>query len=300
MALALAASFVVPRLGGTVGACVVDHGMQAGSTYAARRAAETCASLGLDPVRLQPVKVTPRSTGPEGAARAARLTGLLQAAQEHGAAAVLLGHTLDDQAEQVLLGLVRGSGARSLAGMPALRRLGGGPPTAGGSDVQLLRPLLSVTRRQTGQACAEAGLSTWHDPHNDDPRFTRVRVRHLLAELESGLDRDLTVGLARSADLLRADSEALDEVTETAYLALGPLPWPAAAVTTYPAAVRTRLWRRVALEAGVPGSDLKAVHLRAVDALVADWHGQAPIDLPGRQVVHRQDGLIWLHERGEG
>lgn len=299
LALARAAAFVVPRLGGSVGACVVDHALQPGSADAARQAARTCAALGLEPVRVAAVEVVPRTTGIEDAARTARLAALLEVAHDVGAGAVLMGHTLDDQAEQVLLGLVRGSGARSLAGMPALRPLGG-PSGPGEPDVWLLRPFLGVSRQQTAQACLDAGITPWHDPHNADPRFTRVRVRRLLGELESGLDHDLRTALARSADLIRVDSEALDEISDATYRELGPLPWPVTAVAAHPTGIRTRLWRRIALEAGVPGSDLKAVHLRAVDTLVADWHGQAPVELPGGCSVHRREGLIWLRARGEG
>jgi len=299
LALALAAAFVVPRLGGSVGALVVDHRLQLGSGQVARRAAETCADLGLDPVRVDAVHVASGTSGPEDAARTARFASLRRTASEQGAAAVLLGHTRDDQAEQVLLGLIRGSGSRSLSGMPRSRPLGE-RSADGGTDVCLLRPLLGVPRSVTAQACLEARLPTWQDPHNDDPQFTRVAVRRLLGDLELGLGRDLREPLARTADLLRVDSEALDEISDAAYHELGPLPWDVDAVVNHPTAVRTRLWRRVALESGVPGSDLAAVHLRAVDALVVDWHGQGPVDLPGHRRVHREADRIWLRDRGRG
>jgi len=209
-----------------------------------------------------------------------------------------VGHTRDDQAEQVLLGLIRGSGARSLSGMPRTRPLSNSAP--GHTEVHVVRPFLSLPRDVTAQACLDAGLSTFQDPHNRDPHFTRATVRRLLADLETGLDRDLRGPLARTADLLRADTEALDEISDAAFERLGSPPWSVESVVAHPAAVRTRLWRRMALEAGVPGSDLGAVHLRAVDALVADWHGQGPVDLPGHRQVHRAEGAIWLRDRGRG
>ncbi|HSP59983.1 MAG TPA: ATP-binding protein, partial [Ornithinimicrobium sp.] len=246
-----------------------------------------------DPVEVVRVEVPAdggqgHAPGPAGAARRARYAALRAAARRHGAAAVLLGHTRDDQAEQVLLGLERGSGARSLAGMPASRPLGGAP------DVRLIRPFLGVGRQQTAQACAAAGLEPWADPHNDDPRFARVRARRALALLEDDLGPGLVAGLARSADLLRDDADALEEATEAAYQDLGPPPWEVRALQGLPPAVRRRLWRRAALGAGSPGTDLTGEHLRAVDALLTGWHGQGPVHLPGGVRARRQGGLLLL------
>jgi len=299
VALALAAAFVVPRLGGTVGASVVDHRLQPGSETVAQQAAQTCSELGLSPVRVDVAEVAPGSTGPEDAARTARFAALRRGAAAQGAVAVLLGHTRDDQAEQVLLGLLRGSGGRSLSGMPPARAFGHTDHPRRPA-LRLLRPFLGVSRRATVQACQTAGLPTWADPHNRDAEFTRVRVREVLTDLEAGLGQDLRPALARTADLLRADGEALDQISDRAYDELGFPPWPVEAVLAHPAAVRTRLWRRMALEAGVPGSSLAAVHLRAVDALVSDWHGQGAVDMPGHRRVHREDGVIWLRDRRGG
>ena len=201
LALAAAAAFAAPRLGLRAGGVTVDHGLQPGS---AERAGETTAllsTLGLDPVHNTTVTV-PSGTakGPEAAARQARYAALDAAAGEYGAVAVLLGHTLDDQAETVLLGLARGSGARSLAGMPGRR----GP---------YRRPLLAVRRATTAAACAELGLQTWQDPHNQDFRFARARVRHqALPALEAALGPGVAEALARTAAQLRADAECLDDL----------------------------------------------------------------------------------------
>lgn len=285
VALAAAAAFVVPRGGGTVGAVVVDHELQEHSSTVTREAAQTCRGLGLDPVETVAVQVHRGSSGPEDAARVARFAALVEQAGRHDAQAVLLGHTLQDQAEQVLLGLVRGSGARSLAGMPSARRHG---------TVSVLRPLLGVSRATAAQSCVALGLPTWADPHNEDRRFTRVRARALLPQLEAGLGPGVEAALARSADLLRADADALDELSDTAYEQLGHPPWSAAVVLEHPRALRMRLWQRLAVAHDVPRGSLTAAHLDSLDALVRDWHGQGRVDLPGGIRGRRGDDQVWL------
>ena len=202
LALAAATAFVAPRLGLRAGGVTVDHGLQPGSGERAASAVALLGKLGLDPVRSAAVTVGPASSaaGPEAAARVARYGALDEAAIACGAAAVLLGHTLDDQAETVLLGLARGSGGRSLAGMAARR----GP---------YRRPLLGVRRVATSAACAELGLEPWQDPHNRDFRFARARVRHqALPTLEAALGPGVAEALARTASQLRADTECLDDL----------------------------------------------------------------------------------------
>ena len=116
LALAAATAFEAPRAGLLAGAVIVDHGLQPGSVDAAARAAQQAADLGLAPVIIAEVTVG-TDGGPESAARTARYAALEEAARDSGAAAILLGHTLDDQAETVLLGLASGSGPTSLQGM---------------------------------------------------------------------------------------------------------------------------------------------------------------------------------------
>ena len=194
LALASALAFVAPRAGLRAGAVTVDHGLQEGSSDRAAQVAAVLRGLGLDPVRAVTVTVDGNG-GPEAAARTARYAALEKAAADLGAAAVLLGHTLDDQAETVLLGLARGSGARSLAGMAPRRGI-------------FLRPLLGVRRQATAGACAAVGLVPWADPHNADRRFARVRVRlDALPALEAALGPGVAEALARTADQLRDDAD---------------------------------------------------------------------------------------------
>jgi tRNA(Ile)-lysidine synthase len=277
LALAAALAFVAPRAGLRAGAVTVDHGLQQGS---ADRAAEVAAALrgfGLDPVRAVAVTVDGPG-GPEAAARAARYTALEKAAADLGASAVLLGHTLDDQAETVLLGLARGSGPRSLAGMPARRGI-------------FLRPLLGVRRTVTAAACAALGLSPWADPHNADRRFARVRVRlDALPALEDALGPGVAEALARTADQLRDDAEVLEEIA--AERIRGDSPMSAASLAVLPAAVRTRVLRSAALAAGCPAGALTAAHVARIEELVTAWHGQRGVDLPGGVRARRVSGVI--------
>jgi tRNA(Ile)-lysidine synthase len=298
LVLAAATAFVAPRLRSPAGAVVVDHGLQTGSAGAAGRAAQQCRELGLDPVEVVRVKVAEDASGPEAAARQARYAALTQTATRLKAAVVLLGHTRDDQAEQVLLGLSRGSGTRSLSGMPFAR------PLHPGSPVLLVRPLLGLPRSLTVQACRELGLDAWQDPHNADPRYARVRARRALSVLEDSLGPGLSAALARSADLLRDDAAALDAAADTAYGSLGQPPWSVHALGALPAGVRRRLWQRLAQAGDAPSAaptsgsltsgSLTSEHLRSVDALVADWHGQGPVALPGGVQARRRGGRVWL------
>ena len=282
LALAAATAFVAPRAGLRVGAVVVDHGLQPGSADVAASAAAACRDLGLDPVRVAAVTVG-GDGGPEAAARDARYAALDAAAEELGAAAVLLGHTLDDQAETVLLGLARGSGGRSLAGMPATRG-------------RLRRPFLGLRRADTLAVCDALGLAPWHDPTNEPPaapRRSRVRAT-VLPVLEDVLGPGVAEALARTADQLREDADALDALADGLLAAArgedGTL--DAGRLAEAPAAVRRRALRAFAVAAGVPSGSLHRAHVLALDALVTDWHGQGPVDLPGRIGVLRDCGRL--------
>jgi len=281
LALAAATAFEAARADVRAGAVIVDHGLQHGSADAAATAARRARELGLDPVVVVKVEVGAEG-GPEAAARAARYEALAATATELGATAVFLGHTLNDQAETVLLGLARGSGASSLHGM------------AGESGLYR-RPLLGISRETIEQFCLDSGLEPWHDPQNDDYRFARVRVRRtILPMLEQGLGPGVVEALARTADQLREDDEALDHFAEEiaedlAVIVEAGIALPVKALAANPAALRQRLIRlAVASEFHVSLSRERTLE---VARLVTDWHGQGPIDLPGVR-VERRDGLI--------
>ena len=283
LALAAALAFEARSAGVRVGAVTVDHGLQPGSAERAGRTAELLRGLGLDPVLVRRVAVG-ADGGPEGAARAARYAALAGAATDLGAR-VALGHTLDDQAETVLLGLGRGSGPRSVAGMVAERATGG---------VLWWRPLLGVRRATARQACADQGLPVWDDPWNADPAYTRARLRgEVLPLMEEVLGGGVAPALARTADLLREDLDALDELAAAQLSRLaGEDGLLTSELAGLPAALRRRVLRGWLRGAGVP--DVQAVHLRAVEALVTRWRGQGRVDLPGGAGALRTSGRLVL------
>jgi tRNA(Ile)-lysidine synthase len=283
VSLAAALAFESRDAGVRVGGVTVDHGLQPGSAERADRTGELLRDLGLDPVVVLSAKVGEEG-GPEAAARTARYAVLAGAAEQHGAR-IALGHTLDDQAETVLLGLGRGSGPRSLAGMVEDR-----PP--------YWRPLLGIRREATRQACADQGLPVWDDPWNTDPAYTRVRLRtEVLPLLEEVLGGGVAPALARTAAQVREDLDALD------HLAAAPgahqlEELPVGDVVGLPPALRRRVLRLWLLAGRVP--DLQAVHITSVDALVAGWRGQGRVDLPGGGGVVRTSGRLVLQPPGAG
>ena len=302
LALAAATAFEAPRADITAGLVTVDHGLQPGSDVRAKAVADVAYELGFDPVEIIRVDVG-RHGGPEAAARTARYAALDAAAAALDAD-VLLGHTLDDQAETVLLGLGRGSGPRSIAGMRPV-------------DGRYRRPLLGVRRATTEMACQALGLTPWDDPHNADPSYQRVRLRReVLPLLEDVLQGGVAAALARTAALTRDDVDALDDLA-AAHLAraLGN-PQPGASsdvinsppagdfatsmavdhVAGLPRALRTRVLRSWAHAQGT--APLTTKHTAALDALITDWNGQGPVDLPGGFQAVRASGRLTLRPRG--
>jgi len=327
LALAAALAFEAVRAGVRAGAVVVDHGLQVNSAEVAARAAEQARGLGLDPVVVRRVRVDEGATldgepspGPEAAARAARYSALDAVRRETGAETIVTAHTRDDQAEQVLLALARGSGTRAIAGIPPARGV-------------IRRPFLSVDRATTLAACRAQGLEPWVDPHNSDPSFTRVRVRErALPLLERELGPGVAANLARSAELAREDADALDAMAaallreildaqsqQECTLAAARCTFvgaegagvggtvhevaeagskggeaaeagedltaslPVTVLAEAPPALRQRVIRLLAREQF--GSHLSREHTLAIAALVTEWRGQGPIDVPGLTVT---------------
>ena len=297
LALAAATVHCAERLGLTVHGLVVDHQLQPGSAGVARTAAQALHRLGCPEVRVLPTTVDGPG-GLEAAARRARYGALRDAAPS--GSLVLLGHTLDDQAETVLLGLGRGSGPRSMAGMRELD-----PPWG--------RPLLGVSRAVTAAACAALDLVPWVDPHNTDPRFRRVRLRtEVLPLMEDVLAGGVAQALARTAEQLREDLDVLDEQAagllaaavrspeahpgdvdagpRSDVTALDVAALDVAALARAPAALRRRVLRRWLLDAGV--AELTDAHLRAADDLIGRWSGQGALRLPGAMELVRVRGRL--------
>lgn len=284
LALAAATAFEARRAGIRAGVVIVDHNLQRGSADVAATAAETARQLGLDPVLVRSVTVGQGGAGPEASARTSRYAAFDNALDQTAASGLLLGHTLDDQAETVLLGLARGSGPTSLRGMAA-------------QTGRFLRPLLGIRRATTRQFCADVGLTPWTDPQNFDRRYARVRVREtVLPLLENELGPGIGLALARTAAALREDSDALDHLAHVAlqkHWVGGRI--TAEALAAEPSAIRQRMIRfGVEEECGV---SLNRVQTLAVAALVTDWRGQGPLSLPGIR-VRRQDGMVHFSAPG--
>jgi len=278
----LALAQAVAATGRPCAAAIIDHGVQDDSAEVAARAAGACALLGIDPVVVKRVDASAKGSGPEAAARDARRSALEGIADRLGAAVILLAHTRDDQAETVLLRLARGSGARALSGMAAV-------------DGLWRRPLLDLPRDLV-RASLE-GVPAWSDPHNDDPRYARVRVRRdVLPALVDGLGPAVVDSLARSARLLRDDADALDSWADREWQRLGTcggeVDWEIDDLVALPRAVRTRLLRRACLWCGSPATDLTADHVESAEALVSDWHGQGALAMPGGVAVVRRYGRL--------
>lgn len=292
LALAATLAFVAPRCSPRwqAGAVIVDHNWFAGSDQVAQRTRSQCAALGLDPVHV--VAVQPEAgQGPEAAARTARYAAIDQLAQTDNVAQVLLGHTMTDQAETVLLGLLRGSGTRSLAGMPSRRG-------------RYLRPFLGLQRSDTEQICAALGLTPWRDPSNFDQHFPRVRVRHeLLTACEAALGAAVVPALARTAAYAQADADYLDEVArqtaaDLVELTAEGIRLPIADLETLPAAIRVRVFAQQLVELGVPADRLTSKHLAAIARFVDHWRGQQSAQLPAGVQAHRKERWLYLDRAG--
>ncbi|MFF4187025.1 tRNA lysidine(34) synthetase TilS [Streptomyces sp. NPDC001691] len=288
MALASALAFESRKLSLRAGGITVDHGLQHGSDLRAAEVVSRMAGLGLEPAEAITVHVG-REGGPEAAARDARYAALDAAAERHGAAAILLGHTRDDQAETVLLGLARGSGTRSLSGMAAVS----------GAAGRYRRPFLELDRQTARKACMVQALPVWDDPHNADPAYTRSRLRQEgLPALEKALGKGVVEALARTAQLSRDDADALDAWALQADASVrddaGLL--ECAKLFALPPAVRRRIVRRAVIEAGSPAGSLFARHVEEVDKLITGWRGQRAINLPGRVVARRQGGRLVIRQ----
>ena len=254
----------------------VDHGLQDGSAERAAGVVEQMARLGVDETVSARIRVDGPGLGPEAAARQGRYAVLDQIGERFGAVAVLLGHTRDDQAETVLLGLTRGSGGRSIAGMR--RRF-----------ERYRRPLLDVARADTVTACQVEGIEFWTDPHNSDPAYTRSRVRErVLPVLEDELGPGVAETLARTADQLRRDVEALDRLADAAYAdQREPDAIPIAALLDLDPAIASRVLRLAALDAGSLDGELFHVHIEALAGLaMGEVNGE--VQLPGAVSAFRE------------
>ena len=284
LALAYALIKEAPELAITLISVTVDHQLQTGSADQAKKVQEQLKAMGYQEVIVEKVSVLEKS-GIEADARTARYAALDAIAHAYGASQVFLGHTRDDQAETVLLGLARGSGTRSLSGMATI-------------NGKYARPLLQLTRVQTVAACAEAEITAWNDPHNMNEQFSRVRVRNkVMPVMEEEIGPGIAAALARSAAILRDDADALDEMAHAVISRVDLSDLDCAALAELPRAIRSRVLRAAIYAAGAPSGSVSADHLSGVEALVTSWRGQGEASLPGGVKVARISGRLSLLAR---
>ncbi|MDO4790934.1 MAG: tRNA lysidine(34) synthetase TilS [Buchananella hordeovulneris] len=314
----------------------VDHGLRAESAAEGNWVADVARQAGLRPLCVRvdahfTPTGAPRDGGPEAAARAARREAFAGALATGDV--LLLGHTADDQAEQVLLSLARGAGLRAVAGIAPCSAL-----DLAHGQATILRPLLGLRRAQTEAACAAFGVPFLQDPTNsvDGPwraadgsplRRSAVRARALPA-LSQALGVDVVPALARTAAQARADLEALDSLGQalfeqsrqaaaaappqaalsrkqraatsaTPFLGEGPVPPGAVGLDcgelarALPA-VRLRALRLAGQTAGWEAAGITAKHLAALEELVMNYRGQGAVHLPGQVRAERRGKLLLL------
>ena len=284
LALAYALVKEAPELAITLIAVTVDHQLQTGSGDQAKKVQEQLKAMGYQEVIIEKVSVVEKS-GIEADARTARYAALDAIAHAYGASQIYLGHTRDDQAETVLLGLARGSGTRSLSGMATV-------------NGKYARPFLQLTRLQTVAACDEAEITPWKDPHNANEKFSRVRVRNkVMPIMEEEIGPGIAAALARSAAILRDDADALDEMAQAVISRVDLSDLDCAALAELPRAIRSRILRAAIYAAGAPSGSVSADHLSGVEALVTSWRGQGEASLPGGVKVARISGRLSLLAR---
>ncbi len=310
LALACAAHLVADMTGLRCGALLIDHGLMPDSDQVAERAAGTCRKLGLDPVRVIRVDVPVTSAGPEADARAARYQALSEQALELGAKAVLLAHTRDDQAETVLIGLIRSQGLQAITGMARRVERGG---------MLYLRPFLDLDRKDTTAICRQQGIDWWDDPTNGDDRPAdstlpetlplRSRIRHdLLPALNRFAGRDMARRLALGADMARLDQDYLDTQVDGLFQRLVSRPdsdqiakgvlacLDAHGLADCHPALRTRLLAQVLTKLGIR---FTAVQVQALDDLVCRWHGQQGPRFPSSHTAIRKGQVILICNDGD-
>ena len=281
LALAAAAKLESTNFPIDLVAVIVDHGLQANSAEIAEFAKQQLIKLGFQDIFVGRASVQ-ITDGLEASARRARYKVFQQAIETYGPNTFLLGHTKNDQAEGVLLGLARGSGTKSLSGMQEVSGI-------------FVRPLLGIDRATTEIACHESNIEYWVDPHNSNQDFTRVRVRdNILPLLENDIGPGIIDALARSAKILREDAIALDEWAENVFRQVEPMDIEISILTTLPVAVRSRVLRMAIYAAGAPAGSISAAHLEPIEAFVSDWRGQGHTSLPGGVKVCRISGRLSL------
>ena len=304
LALAAITQQVGKKQGIRTVAVIIDHGLQENSSQVAEQAQVQALKAQLDEVEIQRVEVIAGPGGLEQAARRARLAKLEQRAKELGAIAVLLGATLNDQAEQVLLGLARGAGARSLAGIPRQRGFFSRPFLGYPSH-----ELSGLWREQTEAICQRLELTYWQDPMNFQSEYLRVAARQsALPALQEALGAHTAKNLVRTAELLADDADYLEqealrifeELRRNSDQAKAQIALPVRQLKPLHRAIRSRIIRLAIKQMQLQsGSNSNKTVLRRqilhIDALIIAYHGQGEVFLPGKiKAVRKKSTLLFM------
>lgn len=248
----------------------IDHGLSPGSANVAEEVAAWARGQGVEAV-VRRVQIDPEASI-EAAAREARYEAFEALAAELGLSAIFLAHTARDQAETVLMRVLRGTGPAGLAGIAAVRSV-------------YVRPLLELSRGVIDEYVVERALPTWPDPMNDDSRFTRVRMRQQILPALRAENPNLDDALCRLADSTREWLAVIDAQAQP----FAQLPIDCPQLAAQVPAIRKRA---IAIALDRAGLGYDAVHLDAIDALItAPAAGERAIDLPGGVLVRSYDRL---------
>jgi tRNA(Ile)-lysidine synthase len=281
VALASAMAFEGSKRKFKVAAAIIDHNLQPRSDLVAANTAEVCETLGINPVLVSSIFITQKLSGPEAAARSARYLELEKIREQLGAKYIFLGHNLGDQAETVLLGLVRGSGLSAISGMQQIDE-----------NRKLVRPLLGLTRAELRQSVIDQGLDIWDDPQNADEDFTRVKVRRILRELETQLAPGISEALVRTASLAQeaAGFMNLEAQKLLAAACIAPGAYSIAILEQAHVGLRRKALHLIIQKQGAKSPT--RFQVLEVDSLITNWHGQKPLSLSGITVGRVNNQLV--------
>lgn len=263
---------------------IVDHQLQEITAEISQKTADLAESLGFN-AHILPVEIISTREGMESDARKARYEAFETAIEEYNLEAFLIGHTKTDQAEQVFLGMLRGSGTRSLSGIPQKRGV-------------FMRPFLNeLSREDTQKVCEENNYEYWCDPHNDSTEYRRVIARKMIKEVQKETGQSIVDPLVRTAQISAEDADALDFYTDIALNNIEQNEWAITELEKTPIAIRKRVYRKKMLQLGALSDKIGFGIVNRIEELVSQWSGQKEIHLSqGVRVKRENEHLVFFAE----
>lgn len=257
----------------------IDHQLQEITSQISQQVATLANNFGFT-THIIPIDIPETGNGAEADARTARYSAFDTIITDHNLEAFLIGHTKSDQAEQVMLGLLRGSGTRSISGIPERRGV-------------FVRPFLNVLNRaETQKVCNENLVTYWCDPHNDSTDYNRVNIRKLIKETETVTGQNIVEPLVRTAKISTEDADALDFYATVAYDTIVSSDWNIDTLLTVPVAIRKRVYRNKLISLNIATDKVSFDALASIETLISDWHGQKVNNITSNLMVTRVDNRI--------